>query len=353
MEKEETVNDKILALLSKKDAWQFISKSPLGQQIAIAGEAGKIMTEDIDNGKKRDEVFYTNAIFATRVALRSVLEKNEGFVIMAKPMMPAIMIDFPNTITVALSEEDAKDYIHALEANGQSDCFALKVDHLENYFHEKIMKDGYHFLCVIYEGSYVVFTRYDFFAVYGMQEYEIEEELDMYSSTSAVEAYVQTVKMSKTNKDFDKEDLEKKRINAMLHLAISGLCVAVESSKGKEDDPIRDYDLEWLVKNVSTVKTEIGGEKVDAFPVYTSAYVVFRTCEEEEYRFIHDLPLELDYMKLIPQSYIVINPKTADFVISKESLKLQIEEAQNMSNIDKYNILGFVPEPEEDWPSKF
>ena len=91
MEKEETVNDKILEFLNTEDAWKVISESSLEEQIAIAGVAGRTMAEDVESGNKRDDVFYVNAVFATRVALRSVFEfdKNDGFVIMAKPMMPA------------------------------------------------------------------------------------------------------------------------------------------------------------------------------------------------------------------------------------------------------------------------
>ena len=263
------------------------------------------------------------------------------------------MIDFPNTITVALSGEDAKDYIHTLETNGQSDCFALKVDDLEDFIFEKLMKDGYLFVCVIYMGLYVVFALQDFFAVYDMLPTEIDEQYDPYTSTSAVEAYVQAAKMSKNNKNYDKEDVEKKRIAAMLYLAVIGACVAIEESKVTKGDLVRKYDPEPLIKKVSMVATEINGEKVEAFPIYTSSDVAIRSWEEGEHGLIFSLPLEDGYLELVPQSYIVINPGTVDFVISKESLKEQLKEMRKMSKEEKYETLGFDTELDEDWPFPF
>lgn len=268
--------------------------------------------------------FYKNFRDLRRIAAKKLLDFEKVYVLFAHPMMPFCSDDVGEFGLFAATTENTIKALVREQQKNKKQCYAMEIDCIKDFLLASFFIDGYDHI-VVWNGEMkaAFLLEDDFF------EDRDKIRFECYAGNNGlackVASYQQELTAAADSENFDEEKLFKKEVRAFAAMMDAELRIPLS----KTDTTGKYISADEFAKNVPVIDTKINGETQKVLPVYTDFGALMRSQYDSENYNSASMDLE-SLLRMLPYDYIMSNPQTIGFALSKKVIEEKIDEVKNL-----------------------
>lgn len=275
-----------------------------------------------NNITEQDKTISNNYVKLSQYTAKKLKEKNKGFVLFSKPLMPLITEESGDYgIVVTTTEETAKILIEEQKKLGKN-CFYEEMDDLNPFFEISFLVQGY---------KHILLWNSDFKGAFIEAELLVDESRNEYYQkytpneglSSKLAAFSQFIVGNSKKETIDEIELFQREILTFSSLMDAELLVPIK----KMHEPNRGISADEFENNVPQIKMVMPNKTFHAIPVFTDgASLMSSPFKSDKYDCVYvDIETLID---IVPCEYLDFNPREIDLILNKQIIADKIDQVK-------------------------